>query len=128
MKHNKILCLTSNLPRWQGDSTTPFVMNLARAISGLRCLGSSSGRGLNSIFDPDPLLTFAQQDSGWGCTVGSPQASDVEACMILALTRLAKSEHVYGAVHRGLGGLNRVELVMDGCGRAGRVKVCLPRL
>jgi len=32
VKHNKILCLTSNLPRWQGDSTTPFVLNLARDL------------------------------------------------------------------------------------------------
>jgi len=35
MKHNKILCLTSNLPRWQGDSTTPFVLNLARELQKL---------------------------------------------------------------------------------------------
>jgi len=32
---NKILCLTSNLPRWQGDSTTPFVLNLARELQHL---------------------------------------------------------------------------------------------
>jgi len=35
MKHNKILCLTSNFPRWQGDSTTPFVLNLARELQKL---------------------------------------------------------------------------------------------
>ena len=29
MKHGRILCVTSNFPRWAGDSTTPFVLNLA---------------------------------------------------------------------------------------------------
>ena len=31
-----MLCLTSNLPRWAGDSTTPFVLHLA---ADLRALG-----------------------------------------------------------------------------------------
>ncbi len=31
----KILCVTSNLPRWQGDSTTPFVLHLAQDIQEL---------------------------------------------------------------------------------------------
>ncbi len=35
MNNNNILCLTSNLPRWQGDSTTPFVLNLARELQAL---------------------------------------------------------------------------------------------
>ena len=35
MKNNKILCLTSNFPRWHGDSTTPFVLNLARELQKL---------------------------------------------------------------------------------------------
>ncbi|PXF54491.1 MAG: glycosyltransferase family 4 protein [Deltaproteobacteria bacterium] len=29
MKRGRILCVTSNFPRWAGDSTTPFVLNLA---------------------------------------------------------------------------------------------------
>ncbi len=31
----RILCITSNLPRWQGDSTTPFVLHLAQDLSAL---------------------------------------------------------------------------------------------
>ncbi|MCI5221811.1 MAG: glycosyltransferase family 4 protein [Candidatus Electrothrix sp. AR4] len=31
----KILCVTSNLPRWQGDSTTPFVLHLAQDLQEL---------------------------------------------------------------------------------------------
>jgi len=30
-----ILCVTSNFPRWQGDSTTPFVLHLARDLQAL---------------------------------------------------------------------------------------------
>lgn len=26
--HRRILCVTSNFPRWSGDSTTPFVLHL----------------------------------------------------------------------------------------------------
>lgn len=28
----KILCITSNFPRWHGDSTTPFVLNLSKDL------------------------------------------------------------------------------------------------
>jgi phosphatidylinositol alpha-1,6-mannosyltransferase len=31
----RVLLLTSNFPRWSGDSTTPFVLNLARDLRGL---------------------------------------------------------------------------------------------
>lgn len=31
----RILCVTSNLPRWQGDSTTPFVLHLAADLQAL---------------------------------------------------------------------------------------------
>ena len=31
----RILCVTSNFPRWPGDSTTPFVKDLADDLSGL---------------------------------------------------------------------------------------------
>ncbi len=31
----RVLCVTSNLPRWAGDSTTPFVLNLAEDLQGL---------------------------------------------------------------------------------------------
>ncbi|WP_078120049.1 glycosyltransferase family 4 protein [Thiosocius teredinicola] len=31
----RILCVTSNLPRWEGDSTTPFVLNLAEDMQAL---------------------------------------------------------------------------------------------
>jgi len=34
-KQGRILCLTSNFPRWKGDSTTPFVLNLAQDIQRL---------------------------------------------------------------------------------------------
>ena len=32
MPASHILCLTSNFPRWQGDSTTPFVLHLAQDL------------------------------------------------------------------------------------------------
>ena len=32
MSYGHILCLTSNFPRWQGDSTTPFVLHLAQDL------------------------------------------------------------------------------------------------
>lgn len=32
MSYGRILCLTSNFPRWQGDSTTPFVLHLAQDL------------------------------------------------------------------------------------------------
>ncbi|MCP5443076.1 MAG: glycosyltransferase family 4 protein [Chromatiaceae bacterium] len=31
----RVLCVTSNFPRWQGDSTTPFVLNLVKDLSAL---------------------------------------------------------------------------------------------
>ena len=31
----RILCLTSNFPRWEGDSTTPFVLHLAQDLQAL---------------------------------------------------------------------------------------------
>lgn len=31
----RVLCVTSNLPRWAGDSTTPFVLNLAEDLQSL---------------------------------------------------------------------------------------------
>ena len=31
----RILCLTSNYPRWEGDSTTPFVLHLAQDLQQL---------------------------------------------------------------------------------------------
>ena len=31
----RILCVTSNLPRWAGDSTTPFVLHLAEDLQTL---------------------------------------------------------------------------------------------
>lgn len=31
----RVLCVTSNLPRWVGDSTTPFVLNLAEDLQEL---------------------------------------------------------------------------------------------
>jgi glycosyltransferase involved in cell wall biosynthesis len=31
----RILCVTSNLPRWEGDSTTPFVLHLASDLQAL---------------------------------------------------------------------------------------------
>lgn len=31
----KVLCLTSNFPRWEGDSTTPFVLHLAQDLGRL---------------------------------------------------------------------------------------------
>ncbi len=35
-RRGRVLCVTSNLPRWAGDSTTPFVLHLA---ADLRALG-----------------------------------------------------------------------------------------
>jgi glycosyltransferase involved in cell wall biosynthesis len=31
-EHGRILCVTSNFPRWEGDSTTPFVLHLAEDL------------------------------------------------------------------------------------------------
>ena len=31
----RVLFVTSNFPRWQGDSTTPFVLHLAQDLSAL---------------------------------------------------------------------------------------------
>ena len=31
----RVLCVTSNFPRWRGDSTTPFVLHLARDLQAL---------------------------------------------------------------------------------------------
>jgi len=31
----RILCVTSNFPRWEGDSTTPFVLHLSRDLQAL---------------------------------------------------------------------------------------------
>ena len=33
----RILLATSNFPRWEGDSTTPFVLHLAQDLGGLGC-------------------------------------------------------------------------------------------
>ncbi|MBE9530613.1 MAG: glycosyltransferase family 4 protein [Proteobacteria bacterium] len=35
MLHGRILCVTSNFPRWAGDSTTPFVLHLAQDLQEL---------------------------------------------------------------------------------------------
>lgn len=35
MASNRILCVTSSLPRWTGDSTTPFVLHLAQDLQAL---------------------------------------------------------------------------------------------
>ena len=35
MTKGRILCVTSNYPRWKGDSTTPFVLNLAQDLKKL---------------------------------------------------------------------------------------------
>lgn len=32
---NRVLCVTSNFPRWDGDSTTPFVLHLAQDLQEL---------------------------------------------------------------------------------------------
>ena len=34
-KNRRILCVTSNFPRWEGDSTTPFVLHLAEDLQAL---------------------------------------------------------------------------------------------
>lgn len=35
MHHGHILRVTSNFPRWAGDSTTPFVLHLAEDLQAL---------------------------------------------------------------------------------------------
>jgi len=35
MEQGHILCVTSNFPRWAGDSTTPFVLHLAEDLQAL---------------------------------------------------------------------------------------------
>jgi phosphatidylinositol alpha-1,6-mannosyltransferase len=35
MVNRHVLCVTSNLPRWAGDSTTPFVLNLVQDLMQL---------------------------------------------------------------------------------------------
>ncbi len=34
-EHGRILCVTSNFPRWEGDSTTPFVLHLCQDLQAL---------------------------------------------------------------------------------------------
>lgn len=34
-RRGRVLCVTSNFPRWQGDSTTPFVLTLAHDLQAL---------------------------------------------------------------------------------------------
>ena len=34
-KHRRVLCVTSNFPRWKGDSTTPFVLHLCQDLQDL---------------------------------------------------------------------------------------------
>ena len=35
MSKGRVLCVTSNFPRWSGDSTTPFVLHLAQDLQSL---------------------------------------------------------------------------------------------
>ena len=35
MPQGRVLCVTSNFPRWSGDSTTPFVLHLAQDLQSL---------------------------------------------------------------------------------------------
>ena len=35
MERGRVLCVTSNFPRWAGDSTTPFVLHLAQDLQAL---------------------------------------------------------------------------------------------
>lgn len=35
MYQGHVLCVASNFPRWAGDSTTPFVLHLARDLQSL---------------------------------------------------------------------------------------------
>jgi glycosyltransferase involved in cell wall biosynthesis len=35
VKNKRVLCVTSNFPRWEGDSTTPFVLHLAEDLQAL---------------------------------------------------------------------------------------------
>lgn len=76
-KKKRILCVTSNFPRWAGDSTTPFVLNLAMDLQNLgwridvlapHALNTSKKENLNGVqverfryFWPDKEETVCYQ-------------------------------------------------------------------
>jgi phosphatidylinositol alpha-1,6-mannosyltransferase len=62
-RRGRVLCLTSNLPRWAGDSTTPFVLHLAADLRALgwevECLAPhAEGAAVREELDGVPVERF----------------------------------------------------------------------
>ena len=66
MPGGRLLCLTSNFPRWPGDSTTPFVLHLCRDLQGL----------------------------GWQVTVAAPHAPGAKRSEVLAGVRVRRFRYL----------------------------------
>lgn len=70
MSLGHILCLTSNYPRWQGDSTTPFVQHLAQDL----------------------------QSIGWQVTVLAPHAQGAKRCETLDGIKVYRFRYLFPEV------------------------------
>lgn len=69
MPRGRILCVTSNFPRWPGDSTTPFVLHLAQDL----------------------------QELGWQVTVLAPHAPGAKRSEILAGVQVHRFRYLFPA-------------------------------
>jgi phosphatidyl-myo-inositol dimannoside synthase len=59
----RVLCLTSNLPRWAGDATTPFVLHLAADLTALgweveALAPHAEGAATTEVLDGVPVRRF----------------------------------------------------------------------
>ena len=68
MRKRRLLCVTSNFPRWSGDSTTPFVLHLAQDLQSL----------------------------GWEVHVLAPHAPDAELSEIIGCVRVERFRYLCG--------------------------------
>jgi glycosyltransferase involved in cell wall biosynthesis len=66
MARGRILCLTSNFPRWPGDATTPFVLHLAQDLQAL----------------------------GWQVTVAAPHAPGAKTAELLDGVRVRRFRYL----------------------------------
>ncbi len=70
MARGRILCVTSNFPRWTGDSTTPFVLHLAQDL----------------------------QELGWQVTVLAPHADGTDLKETLGGVRVERFRYLFPSV------------------------------
>jgi phosphatidylinositol alpha-1,6-mannosyltransferase len=62
-RRGRILCVTSNLPRWAGDATTPFVLHLASDLASLgweveALAPHAAGAATSEVLDGVPVRRF----------------------------------------------------------------------